>query len=220
MARSINVYPIWASGFASGYLTPWELANLARRDLVPRPGPRLMTEAQVRQDESWLDVSALHNRIYTGRFRLVARSGLVARERRGYVDGPGRLPVVEPRRYAAGRAATGVGRLGTWPPGPGGCTFSTPYGNATRSGSLSFAPLSGARGAALWVSLGASGGRVHFALGRAWGFRGPTGRTAVTGETVQVPGRGYLWVSDSVAGAGLVLDLSRGQRAEVCGLGA
>ena len=43
LARAIDAYPIWASGFAAGYLTPGLLADLYRERLLPRARPGLMT---------------------------------------------------------------------------------------------------------------------------------------------------------------------------------
>ena len=194
MARAINVYPVWASGFASGYLTPWELANLYRQGILPRPLPALMTSRQVREDESWLDLSALHRRLFAGGFVLVAR-------------------------WHGSRARTHAGAASSaWPAGPGACTFSSLAGAPAAPARVTLGLERRARTGAVWISLGAAGGRAHFYLARTWGFGGRPGYGFVNGENVQVPAHGDLWVNDSVPGDRLILALSAGQRAELCGL--
>lgn len=192
MARAINHYPVWASGFAAGYLTPWELAALYRQGFIRSPGS-LMTVAQVRRDESWLDLTAQHRRSFFGKFRLLS------------------LPSND---LAVGRPLRAPG----WPVGPGSCALSSLPGTRAAGATLKFASFGNARTAALWISLGRRGGRVHFYLREAWGFRGPSGSGPVTGETVQVQADGYLWLNDSVPSTGLGLSVPAGLRAEICGL--
>jgi hypothetical protein len=211
MARTINLYPVWASGFASGYLTPQVLANLYRRKLLPWPGSALMTSTEVREDESWLDLSATHHPLFKGRFTLVARSERSAR----VGDRPGHNPsAARPRLSRAEARSESL----PWPSGPGTCTFSTPLGTPARGGTVTFALAPGARSGALWVSLGAGGGRAHFSLAHSWGFQGPPGGGGIRGEMFEVPAGHGLWLSDSVPADRLVLTLGSGQRAELCGL--
>jgi hypothetical protein len=212
MARTINLYPVWASGFASGYLTPQVLANLYRRKLLPWPGSALMTSTEVREDESWLDLSARHHPMFKGRFTLVARSERSAR----VGEGPGHhFPsTARPRLSRAEARSESL----PWPSGPGTCTFSTPLGTPARRGTVTFALARGAKSGALWISLGAGGGRAHFSLAHSWGFRGPAGGGGIRGEMFQVPAGRGLWLSDSVPGDQVVLTLGSGQRAELCGL--
>jgi hypothetical protein len=212
VARTINHYPIWASGFASGYLTPGVLANLYHRKLLPWPGSALMTSTEVREDESWLDLSALHHPMFKGRFALVARS----RRSAPVGDRPGHRSGAPARPRLSRAEARSESQ--PWPVGPGSCTFSTPLGTPARRGTVTFALARGARSGALWISLGAGGGRAHFSLAQAWGFRGPPGDGGFRGEMFQVPAGGGLWLSDSVPGDRLLLTLTSGQRAELCGV--
>jgi hypothetical protein len=212
MARTINHYPVWASGFASGYLTPEILASLYRDKLLPSPGPALMTSTEVGEDESWLDLSASYKPLFKGRFALVARTERAARA--GYRPGPPHRSAARPRLSRSEARSEAL----PWPPGPGTCTFSTPIGTPARRGSVTFALARGAPSGALWISLGAGGGRAHFSLAHTWGFRGRPGHGGMRGEMFPVPAGRGLWLSDSVPGDRIVLTLGSGQRAEVCGL--
>lgn len=216
MAQAIDVYPVWASGFASGYLTPSELSLLYRQHYLPRPRD-LMTVTQVREDESWLDLYAVHRRMFDGRFRAVYRSGVTVAGPAALLSGllvPVTLPVVF--LLSSNGESTSAPAPGRWPSGPGVCVYSSPAGFLDRT--MTFAAARATRSASLWISLGAAGGRVHFYLGRAWGFRGPRGDGFLKGETVNVPARGDVWLNDSVPSTGLVLALSGDQRAKLCGL--
>lgn len=212
MARTINHYPVWASGFASGYLTPEIIVNLYRDKLLPSPGPALMTSTEVREDESWLDLSASHKPLFKGRFALVARTERAARG--------GRRPGRQNRSATPPRLSRAEARSEAlpWPSGPGTCTFSTPLGTPARRGSVTFALARGAPSGALWISLGAGGGRAHFSLADTWGFGGRPGDGRIRGEMFPVPAGRGLWLSDSVPGDRVVLTLGSGQRAELCGL--
>jgi hypothetical protein len=217
MARAINVDPIWASGFASGFLTPGEIAKLYRERILPTASPALMTETEVREDESWLDVAHLQRRMFVGSFALVSRSPSLsdipapatASSRPGVVARAG--------LRQGGSAPAGLGQAG-WPAGPGRCEFASPPGVRARRGTVTFALAKTAGSGSLWISLGASGGRAHFYLARSWGFRGLRGSGPFKPEMFQVPAKGGVWVNDSVPGDDLVLALAAGQHAEVCGL--
>ena len=76
LARAVDRYPIWASGFASGYLTPSVLADLARHSLLPEPGALLMRPTEVLNDQTWLDVTGLSRPLSHGLFRLLGSAGL------------------------------------------------------------------------------------------------------------------------------------------------
>ena len=76
LARAIDPYPIWASGFAAGYLTPGLLAHLYREGLLPRARPGLMTASELLNDESWLDLTGKRSLPFNGRFRLLGAVGL------------------------------------------------------------------------------------------------------------------------------------------------
>ena len=106
MARAVNLYPVWASGFASGYVTPQVLSGLYRRHLLPRPAPASMTGDQVRADESWLDLRAGGSRLFGGPFRLMRTAGAEPSVRTaGLVGGGGnRGTSVSPRRGLAERS--------------------------------------------------------------------------------------------------------------------
>ena len=83
---------------------------------------------------------------------------------------------------------------------------------------LDLVPADGRRRAALWISLGAGGGRLRVSLARAWGFRGPTGKVVPRAETIVVPAGGHVWVSDAVPGDGIDVHVPAGRSAELCGL--
>ena len=76
MKRADNTYPIWASGRASGYLTPQVLASLYRGRLLPKPHPSLMTATEILNDQTWLDVNAGPRRMFPGHFRLLSAVGV------------------------------------------------------------------------------------------------------------------------------------------------
>jgi hypothetical protein len=204
LARAIDAYPIWASGFAAGYLTPGMLADLYRERLLPRARPGLMTTAELLNDESWLDLTGKHQPMFAGRFQLVGAVGLA-------------LSTVSAR--SAPRPAAFEG----WPSGPGRCSFASPAG---RYLVRSFPPsmrfeVAGATGpGALWVSLGVPGGLVLVYLARPWGLEGFPGGAALEGQRVRVPSGGNIWLNDSALGDDLVLQLPARTPAEVCALSA
>jgi hypothetical protein len=216
MDRAINADPIWASGFASGYLTPGEIAKLYREQFLPTAGPALMTETEVREDESWLDVAPLHRRMFVGSFSLVSRSRSL-RDIAATVTTSSLRLAARPGRRGSGSTPAGVGVAG-WPVGPGRCEFASPPGARDRRGTVTFALAHRDASGSLWLSLGAAGGRAHFYLARAWGFGGPRRGGAFRAEMFQVPAKGDLWVNDSAPGDDLVLALRADQHAEICGL--
>ena len=59
--------PIWASGFAAGYLTTGVFARLYHERLVPRARLALMTPAEILNDDSWLDLTGRSGAQSTGR---------------------------------------------------------------------------------------------------------------------------------------------------------
>ncbi len=204
LARAIDAYPIWASGFAAGYLTPSMLADLYRQRLLPRARPGLMTTAELLNDESWLDLTGKHWPLFAGRFHLVGAVGLA-------------LSTVSARSGSRTAAFEG------WPSGPGPCSYARPGGRyLVRSfpPSMRFALAGVARRGALWVSLGAPGGLVLVYLARPWGLEGLPGGSALEGEQVRVPSRGYTWLNDSAPGDDLVVQLPARTPAEVCALSA
>ena len=202
LARAINTYPIWASGFAAGYLTPGLLADLYRERLLPRARPGLMTTGELLNDESWLDLTGKGGPLFKGRFQLLGVVGLSVSRISG-LRGPHRsVP-------------------GDWPTGPGNCVFVTSAGRyLARSfpSSVRFGPAGAAVPATFWVSLGAPGGLVLVYLARPWGLEGLPGGTALEGPQVRVPSGGHVWLSDSVPGEDLVLQLPARSSAELCGL--
>ncbi|HTW06271.1 MAG TPA: hypothetical protein VME46_02100 [Acidimicrobiales bacterium] len=228
MARSINRYPVWASGFASGYLTPLVLADLWRQHLVPTPSPKLMTSVNVLTDESWLDLSVKHRRVFRGSF-VIARlsvpqpsgqrparqlgapgtvpAGLVRLTGAAWLGVVFARPVAEQPRWSRG-----------WPRGPGLCRMSTPFGTPTRAGVVSLALAGGTASGSVWLSIGPRGGRVRIYLSHVWGFRGPRGKGQVRGEILAVPSGGSVWLNDSAPHDGFVLALGPRQRAELCAL--
>jgi hypothetical protein len=204
LARAIDTYPIWASGFAAGYLTPGMLADLYRRRLLPRARPGLMTTGELLNDESWLDLAGKRWPLFKGRFQLVGAAGLAMSRLSG---GSGARPGIP-----AG-----------WPSGPGECSFDRPYGRYLARSfppSLRFELAGAAKSGALWVSLGGGGGLVLVYLARPWGLEGLPGGAALEGQQVRVPSRGHLWLNDSVPGDDLVMQLPARSSAEVCALQA
>jgi hypothetical protein len=71
MTRAVNPYPIWASGRASGYLTPEVLANLYRARLLPRPHRTFMSPTEILNDQTWMDVSGTSRPMSRGHFRFL-----------------------------------------------------------------------------------------------------------------------------------------------------
>jgi hypothetical protein len=202
LARAIDTYPIWASGFAAGYLTPGLLGDLYRERLLPRTRPGLMTTGELMNDESWLDLTGKGGPLFKGRFQLLGAVGLSM-------------------SWTSGLRAPHRPAPGDWPTGPGHCVFVTPAGRyLARSfpSSVRFGPTGVAAPAAFWVSLGAPGGVVLVYLARPWGLEGLPGGTALEGPQVRVPSGGHVWLSDSVPGDDLVLQLPVGSSAEICGL--
>jgi hypothetical protein len=202
LARAVDAYPIWASGFAAGYLTPGLLADLYRERLLPRARPGLMTTAELLNDESWLDLTGKGGPLFKGRFQLLGAVGLSLSGLPGAL-GPHQAPP------------------GAWPAGPGDCLFVAPAGRylvRSFASSVRFGPAGDASPGALWVSLGARGGVVLVYLARPWGLEGLPGGTALQGPQVRVPSGGHVWLSDSVPGDDLVLQLPVHSSAEVCAL--
>ncbi len=76
LARAVDAYPIWESGFAAGYLTPGLLARLYRERLLPRARPGLMSTGELLNDESWLDLTDKGGPLFKGRFRILGMVGL------------------------------------------------------------------------------------------------------------------------------------------------
>jgi hypothetical protein len=204
LARAIDTYPIWASGFAAGYLTPPLLANLYREHLLPRARRGLMTTAELLNDESWLDLAGKDWPMFEGRFQLVGAVGLTLNR-------------------VSGRPGLRPADLEGWPSGPGKCSFVNPAGRyLVRSfpPSLRFELARADRSGALWVSLGTAGGLVLVYLARPWGLEGFPGGSALEGQQVRVPSGGHIWLNDSVPGDDLVVQLPARSPAEVCALAA
>ena len=204
LARAVDAYPIWESGFAAGYLTPGLLARLYRERLLPRARPGLMSTGELLNDESWLDLTDKGGPLFKGRFRILGMVGLRSSR--------------PPRLQGAHHALTG-----DWPAGPGDCVLLAPAGRyLARSfpSSVRFGPASADAPGALWVSLGAPGGLVLVYLARPWGLAGLPGGTALEGPQVRVPSGGHVWLSDSVPGDDLVLQLPAGSFAEILRVGA
>jgi hypothetical protein len=202
LARAIDAYPIWASGFAAGYLTPRLLADLYRERLLPRARTGLMTTAELLNDESWLDLTGKHGPMFDGRFQLVGAVGLA-------------LSTIS--AHPGPRPADFEG----WSSGPGSCSFVSPGGRyLVRSfpTSMRFELAGAARSGALWVSLGAPGGLVLVYLARPWGLEGFPGGTALEGQQMRVPSGGHIWLNDSAPGDNLVVQLPARSPAEVCAL--
>ncbi len=201
LARAIDAYPIWASGFAAGYLTPPLLARMYRERLLPRARSGLMTTSELLNDESWLDLTGKRRPLFGGRFLLLGAVGLT-------------LSTVPSERPPAATVTS-------WPSGPGDCLFVRPSGRyLVRSfpASLRFGLARLARSGALWVSLGRPGGLVLVYLTRPWGLEGFPGGAALEGEQVRVTSGGHIWLNDSVPGDDLVLQLPVRSPAEVCAL--
>jgi hypothetical protein len=240
MARAINRYPIWASGFASGYLTPRVLAGLSHRRLLPEPGASLMTSTELLNDQSWLDLTGSSRPWSHGLFRLLGSAGLTWSKEttspggaellgaRRYV-GPAedRRPDVDGGPWAASplrveRAVDdGAAAVQAWPRGPGSCAWAQPADNDFPypfPASFRLRLAGGAPSGAVWVSLGPAGGKVLASLARPWGLEGLPGSVAVQGQAITVPAGGHTWVNDRAAGDDLVLQLPLGRSVEVCGL--
>jgi len=193
LARAIDVYPVWSSGYAAGYLTPGELVRLYRQHLLARPALASMTRGQIRQDESWLDLASGKGPAYPGRFSLA--------------DSPD-VPIAAVVPLPGGARAP-------WPSGPGRCALAVV---ADRSGRVRLVGAGGQHGGSLWLSLGNQGGRAYFALEYAWGAGHARPGGPVQGETVQVPAHGHIWLNDAVAAQGLLVSLPPGRAAELCSL--
>ncbi|HYA44668.1 MAG TPA: hypothetical protein VED59_03615, partial [Acidimicrobiales bacterium] len=76
LALAINGYPIWASGFASGYLTPRVLAQLERQRVLPRARTSLMASSELLSDETWLDVARGNRPLFAGQFVFESATGV------------------------------------------------------------------------------------------------------------------------------------------------
>jgi hypothetical protein len=211
-ALAIDRYPVWASGFAAGYLTPAVLATLYRQGLLPRARPALMTTGELLNDESWLDLDGKGGRLFAGHFELVGSAGLGVRQ---LTSGP--------TRSASGGAQAPPSAVPgpLWPAGPSRCYQAQPQGRYQQRSfptTLRFALAGGARSGSLWLSLGADGGLVLISVAEPWGLAGLPGAAAAEGEQVRVPAGGHLWLNDSRPRDDLVVQLGGRQRAEVCGL--
>ena len=238
LARAVDRYPIWASGSASGYLTPSVLAGLARHSLLPEPGASLMRPTEVLNDQTWLDVTGLSRPLSHGPFRLLGSAGLKWSEE---APAPGSAELLGAHRYAGsvGSPCTSAGGVGAKDPhGTRGHRPSfrhaagslAPRPRVLRPGSARLISIflpsrvieAGAHGGvgsgSVWVSLGPIGGNLLVSFARPWGLEGLPGSAAVQGQVIIVAPGGYTWVNDRAAGDDLVLQLPRGRSVELCGL--
>jgi hypothetical protein len=213
LGRAVDGYPIWASGFASGYLTPALLVRLAREGVLPRPQAYLMTRAQLVSDETWLDVATGPHPLFAGRFRLLGGidvtwyTGLSGRHFGHAVLAAATID----------RAAT----RGSEPPGPGGCAATSPRPVGARRHlppTLRLGLVPGARSGAFWLSFGRSGGEVFVSLAQRWGPRTVPPNTTMQHRGLKVPAGRYIWVSDSSPGDTLLVQVPERPSAELCGL--
>lgn len=233
LTRALNRYPIWASGSASGYLTPDLLARLYRDRLLPRPGAALMTPTEVLNDLSWLDLTGSSHPSMGGRFLVLSSIGVTwsrvapARgEGQREVPPPGSANLLGARDFDPDFDGALVNDrlsapLDAWPRGPGSCALAVPaeaHFPLAFPASVRLGFASGAKAGSLWISLGQAGGKVLALLARPWGTEGLPGSAAVQGQALTVPAGGHLWVNDFAPGDELVLQLPAGRNAEVCGL--
>jgi hypothetical protein len=231
--RALNRYPVWASGSASGYLTPYVLARLYRDRLLPRPGAALMTPTELLNDLSWLDLAGSSHPSGRGRFQVLSSIGVTwsrmapaQGRRQREIPPPGSANLLGARDFDPDidGAAMDDRRsvpLDAWPRGPGSCALAVPaeaHFPLTFPASARLGLAAGARAGSLWVSLGKAGGKVLALLARPWGTEGLPGSEAVQGQALTVPASGHLWLNDFAPGDDLVLQLPPGRSAEVCGL--
>jgi hypothetical protein len=210
MAKAVDNYPIWASGFASGYLTPEVLASLYRDRLLPRPSRAQMTPAEILSDESWLDITDKHY-LFHDAFHLLSTFGV-----KWYAVPPRALSGVgvEDNGFAV-RAMVG------WPRGPGVCEWAVTTVSILRRefpSSVRFGLAPGSPSGSLWLSLGSSGGKVLASLAAPWGTEGLPGPVALEGQALELNSGQQVWVNDSAGRDNLVLQLAAGSIAEFCGL--
>ena len=77
LARAIDPYPIWASGFAAGYLTPGaRCAHMYGQGLLPRARTGRHDSAELLNDESWLDLTGKLRPMFRGRFLRAPRGAV------------------------------------------------------------------------------------------------------------------------------------------------
>ncbi|HUC13449.1 MAG TPA: hypothetical protein VMS00_03265 [Acidimicrobiales bacterium] len=210
MAKAVDRYPIWASGNASGYLTPEMLASLYRARLLPMPSRALITPAEILNDETWLDITDKHH-LFHHAFHLLSTFGV-----RWYPVPPRPLSGVGVRDHALAASA----ELG-WPRGPGVCEWAVTTASILHRAfpsSLRFSLAPGSSSGSLWLSLGRAGGKVLASLAAPWGTEGLPGPVALEGEALQLGSGRQVWVNDSAGRDDLVLQLTAGSVAEFCGL--
>jgi hypothetical protein len=236
MARAGNLYPIWASGSASGYLTPRVLAGLYRHRLLPSASASLTgSPVEMLNDESWLDVTGAPTRSLPGAFEVLGSIGLTWSEvrtarlpaRAGAEQGAAELlGALRDPELGTGRGSVedrSAGERPTWPRGPGSCARAIPsHGNFPGAfpTSVRLHLASGAASGAVWISLGRSTGKVLALLARPWGLEGLPGSVALQGQAINIPAGGHVWVSDRAGGDDLVLQVPAGRAIELCGLAA
>jgi hypothetical protein len=233
LASAINPYPIWASGFASGYLMPQMLASLYRERLLPKPSPALMTQGEILNDETWLDVTNKRPP-FRGAFHLLSAYGVTwsvvpptllssvapAHKHRSYND-RAYSDGAEDRAYNGGAYNDRGSGAVAWPKGPGECEWATASGSFLRRQFpplLRFGLAAGSPSGSLWVSLGKAGGKVLASLAEPIGSDGLPGPVAMDGEAFQLGSDWQTWVDDSAGSDDLVLQLAPGSTAEICGL--
>jgi hypothetical protein len=218
MAKAVDKYPIWASGFASGYLTPEMLASLYRERLLPKPSRALLAPSEILNDETWLDITDKRH-LFHGDFHLLSTFGV-----RWYTAPPLASSIAPPsarsgagfrhHRFVSGDALA-------WPRGPGVCewavTTASIFGHRFPS-SVRFGLAAGSPSGSLWMSFGNAGGKALASLATPWGTEGLPGRVALEGQALQLNSGWQVWVNDSAGRDDLVLQLPAGSVAEFCGL--
>jgi hypothetical protein len=218
MAKAVDNYPIWASGFASGYLTPKMLASLDRERLLPKPTRALLSSAEILNDETWLDITDKHH-LFHADFHLLSTFGV------RWYTAPPIASTVAPSHVRSG-AGFRHHRFVTrdafgWPRGPGVCEWAVStasiFGHRFPS-SVRFGLAPGSPSGSLWMSLGNPGGKVLASLATPWGTEGLPGRVALEGQALQLNSGWQVWVNDSAGRDDLVLQLPAGSIAEFCGL--
>jgi hypothetical protein len=246
MAKAVDNYPIWASGFASGYLTPRMLARLYRDRLLPRPSPALMAPTEILNDETWLDITDKRH-LFGGTFHLLSTFGVkwstvppVAASGLGLANGQALTGPGFSGHGLSGHGLSGHGFSGHgfsgfgpaghgpevgaslgWPKGPGVCEWAVTTANILHRefpSSVRFGLAPGSPSGALWLSLGMAGGKVLASLAARWGTEGLPGPEALEGQVLQLNSGKQVWVNDSAGRNDLVLQLAAGSIAEFCGL--
>jgi hypothetical protein len=217
MAKAVDNYPIWASGFASGYLSPGTLASLYRSRLLPRPSRALMTPTEILNDETWLDITDKHH-LFSGAFHLLSTFAV-----KWSAVPPAAFSESGLERYSfEGHGRRAQGAL-AWPKGPGVCEWAISTADILHRAypsSLRFGLAPGSSSGSLWLSLGAPGGRVLTSLAAPWGTEGLPGPVALEGQPFVLRSGWQVWVNDSARGDDLILQLAAGSAAEFCGLAA